>query len=628
MRRLLLCCLIGLFHGCSHPGQRGRTGADEIPPLSPALLRALTLPPGSETEAALAQLASAAKGGSCEAAWSRARYALDLFDTVRLHRPVAPSAGGFGAAHSLLWRVLQLPGEPGRGRLATIQVVEALQRSVKPLPESCPHKDSGLQALKLLETDLAPRRTVSSALPLAVRLKQIARSPSPLSPNAQLRLFDWCFSAFKLAAGGPPAQQHIRLNHCLLALFDADPTPYFNPDPLLRPPDPPWPLLRRGLEGVLIPLKNTRHKALAGDLSAALSEFFSTAGAALPTPLDLSRFTPPISAAGVPWDRTPIIVYTGKGYIVGGAAVLEHDLEGLQAAIARRLKGDLRRRVTLMLRPSDPARAVMQMARAARLAGAGFVDLGTAQQVALVAPSGDVQRAVFGNRPVMRLHGVPLSTTPLSARAVPPPPRDRPRGMEYDPRTAPSSLALFVDRGGSVRVSSRDGVLGPLRFTEVVSTLRSLREVYTQDTSMLIIPLPSATYGELTSLVGMVRRHQGQPLFPGLALAAPGHASHPDVDLAPLLRLLSRAQVKEEPPISRTWPDQLRLCYMEGLRLAATKPGAPPKGTLVIKRTRKGFRVSHGTLRDKATRACVSRTLDGLPATEVSRITVTFSLSE
>ncbi len=614
---------------CSGPTvQRGPTGPAPVPA---SLTRALVIPPVDGSAPALERLEADARGGHCEAAWLRIQYLVDLLDTARLH---ASSAAGeesakkspLSRAHPLLWKALKLSGDPGRGRLATRQTLDALAAQIEAATKKCAGlKDRLADARSLLEADRAQRQQVADALRSAVAYKKIARSGSPLAPNARLRLADWCLSAFRLAAGGMPALQHTRINQCLLPLFDADPTAYFEMDPQKRPPDPPWPVLRRGLDARLAGLDRSRLGALVADVTTRSKAFFSRAAPTLPTPLDLSRFHAPTSDLGAPWDRTPVVLATPQGFYVGGRAVLSDDDEGLQKAVAARLVGDRRGRITLVTSADTPAAVVGFVGRAARLAGARTLGLGVMTRVAAKAPAGDVQSSVFGKSPVFRLQEIPISLLLLSARASRPLARDRPRGMDYDPAAAKNSLLLSVNRG-TFGVASKHGVLPPVRYKDLLSTLRTLRQAYPDDTSLVLAPGAGATYGELVAAAGIARRDGGQPLFPGLALASRGHAQPSEEDLTPLLRLLSLASVTVAPPLTRALPLLLRRCYLDTLR-GLKKKQKVPHGTLVLKERRGKLHPAGGTIKHRALRACIKRdVLSTQTAAAGTRVTATFEV--
>ena len=625
MRTLILIPFLWFLTACPHPLPAGGPNKDALPP---RLMEALVLPPSKQTGPALAALASAAKAGSCPAAWARTRYLLDLYDAVRLQPQMAkPDQDSYAAAHLQLWSGLGIPGGAGRGELATRQVHAALKALLTALPAGCPGANQARHAQELLEADLLQRSTVPQALAAAVSYKRLSRSSSEMAPNAALRLAHWCLSAILLAAGGEPALQHVRLNQCLFPLFNADPSPYFEADPAKRPPDPPWTLLGKQLKAQIKAMAGSRLTSLAATLARAADTTLASASPSLPIALDLGRIRLPASDDGAPWDRTPLVLFTGKGYLVGGQAIFQDDeeLDTLKAAIAKRLRGDRRGRVTLLADASSPARVSLTVGRAARLAGARTLELGVTRQVAANTTPGDVQREVFGDKPVLRLHGVPLSLIPLAAKRVPSVSRDRPHGLDYDPRGAPNQLLLRVNRGRAT-LSSKDGVLPPFKLEEIRATLEGARQAYPDDQGLLLLPGPGITLAELLFAASAASRTAGdRPLFTGLALAPAGLPPGSGADLAPVLRALVPARVTATPATDRAVSRALLRCYHQALRAAVAQPDTPlPTGELRFKRGKGKVRPSGGDLKDPDLRICAAAALASEPAPVAGPWTLNF----
>ncbi len=629
MRSLLLIPVLTLLAACpATPEAETGPPADALPR---RLGQALTLPPSSATGPAMDELKKMAGGGSCAAAWTRARYLLDLYDAVRLQPMMSHlDHEAFAQAHLQLWIGLNIPGSAGRGELATRQVQAALEQQFKAVPASCPQTAQARAALDLMAADNLPRKDVPEALASAVAVKRIARASSEVAPNATLRLCHWCISAFRLAAGGEPALQHLRLNQCLFPLYTADPSPYFEKDPTKRPPDPPWTLLGKGLSKLARTLSGGRLAGLAAPLQRAADYALSDASSSLPVPLDLAILNLPTAPAtgAAPWDRLPLVLYTGKGYLVGGRAIIaesEDEAADLETGIKYRLRGDRRGRVTLAAAGSSPARVALTVGRAARLAGARTLELGVVRQVAPATSEGDVQRDVFGQGPVLRLHGVPISLIPLAAKRVPTVARDRPRGLDYDPRSAPNHLMLTLQRGRAT-LSSRDGVLQPVKFEQIRSTLEAARQAYPDDQGLLILPAPGVTLDELLFAAGAASRTAGdQPLFAGLALAPAGSMPGSAADLSSVMRTLAPARAIVTPAGSRALGRGLLRCYHQALRAAMAEADMPtPSGELIFKRRRGKFKASRKGLKDKDLRKCAAAAMAAEPPSGDGPWTINF----
>lgn len=625
MHPRLLLCLLPFLVACPHgPAPTTGTGTQ---PGTQEVLAALTLPPRPDTSAALAALARAASEGSCPSAEARARYLLDLFDVVRLLPDLAASdQARLASTHALLWESLSLPGEPARGRLATRLVLEGLHLAATGAAASaCRSASAAPQMIELLDADQASRRDPRDALRLAVVYKRLARSDSVFRDNARLRLADWCWQAFKLAAGGEAALQHARLNQCLFALYDADPSPYFEADPHKRPMDPPWTLLRDQLLASLDTLSTGRLAVLGEALKRSAGSFLDQAAPSLPLPLDLGRLSLALATWSQPWDRTPLARIGDKGFLVDGIACLHDQEDCVQRAIARRLEGDRRGRLTLLAPPDSRADEILPFARDARLAGASILELALSRQIADQAPEGDVQRAIFGQGPLFRLETLPFSLLPLAARAAASPSRDTPRGLGYAPENAPNQLSMRIRRDGLI-LSSLHGTLPVISVKDLAATLLTLRLVYPEDSAMVLVPLPGSLVSDLVSAASTALRHENQSLFPGLALG-PSGLPQPEADLSPRLRLLSAAHVTVTPDASRTLAEGLRRCYLRVLGPAVDQKGPHPAGTLLVQvQTGKPPRAVGGTLRTGPLRTCALDQLTRLTSSPSNRYSIVFQI--
>jgi hypothetical protein len=613
-----LLALASIAAGCPAPGTRRPEPELELRRHG----RALSLPPTEATLVALEALRRTEGAAACAAQETRLHYLLDLFDFARL----APRTGEATPGHAELWRALALPGLPGRGPLATRMVLERIGRARATTRSACGGRSTLVAASdQLLELDGRPRRTLDAMRAVARAYKRIAAGAGPLAANAELRLLDWCSKAIRLAAGGDPAAQPARINQCLLTLWDADPTPYFDPRPALRPTDPPWTLLADRL--------GTRRARLAGEPAAArlrplvraLAEddqrFRELAAPILPTPLDLSKLPLPRSTAGAPWDRTPLVLLSERGALVGGRAILaEAEDAALESAIAVRLHNDRRGRVCLAAAASASVARVLEVARAARRAGASILELAVVREVARRAPPGDVQATLFGSRPVLRLEALPVSLALYSAVSAGGRGRDQPLGITFDRDSAPSELALILGRT-EVTAVSRDGVLAPRPRAELDALLATLRRAYPEDRSLLLGLEASLSHGELLRVLEVTLRAPHG--FAAAAIAASGMVPRGEGDLGATLRTLEALRIAIEPAALRaTLAPRLRRCYLDA-RLEARKA----EGELVLRASEKGARTIGGSLRSaRKLRGCVEASLAGAGLERGARVEVRFSL--
>ena len=190
MRPLLLTLPLLLLTACPRPTPTSETPADAV---DPALKAHLTLPPGTGAGPALKRLAADARAGKCAAAWTRARYLLDMYDAARVQPALtAEDRGRFAATHLLLWSALELPGGAGRGRLATLQVQTRLEAQFKGIPARCQEAALARLALELLAADRAPRADV------------------PPNESANARARPGTFAAGRRSAAGRPDRRTER----------------------------------------------------------------------------------------------------------------------------------------------------------------------------------------------------------------------------------------------------------------------------------------------------------------------------------------------------------------------------------------------------------------------------------
>jgi len=228
-----------------------------------------------------------------------------------------------------------------------------------------------------------------------------------------------------------------------------------------------------------------------------------------------------------------------------------------------------------------------------------------------------VQATLSRGGPVRRLEAIPVSLLLFSSPAPGSPPRDLPAGDGYDRRAGENEIALLV-RPGELRLSSRDGVMTPVRPAGLRAALHAMRRAYPDDTSLVIVPDSSATNADLVGAAAIARFDRGEPLFPHLALSTTGLLTPPDTDLAPLLELLARGTVSTD--AAGPEASALLRCYHAALRAAPA--AAPPRGTLLLQvgaRTR----VLGGTLRHAAIRRCATKlTSDGPPRKVVAEFSL------
>ena len=121
--------------------------------------------------------------------------------------------------------------------------------------------------------------------------------------------------------GGDAAarERPLVLATCLYPLYDADPEPYFDPDPARRPPPPAWEELEARLDELYAPLRGSASRVapaatvLAEKRRPMLRE--AAARGLLPQPLDPRALGVPAvtdPALALPYDWEPFIVVQGE----------------------------------------------------------------------------------------------------------------------------------------------------------------------------------------------------------------------------------------------------------------------------------------------------------------------------
>ncbi len=605
------------------------TGGCPPPATEPSIRRPLPpkpipLPPTASTQAQLKRWASS---GRCAATWRRASLLLDYYDATRFldgeADRVSRQQRKLGEA---IAKVLDASLGLGEGAEASARRA-ALDRIFATVKAPCPHVEDAERARTLLRADGMPRDNHAQRLAVAIAIKQVALQGGRLATNARLRLADACADALRDAARADPPAQQAEANRCLYALYEADPAPYFASDAALRPPDPPWTLLRDDLDRALRRLEGSRLGKLASLQRAFDRAFFLTAKAELPSPLALSRLSLPQSRQGLPHERTPIITLTPRGVLVDGLIVPSGQRKQLRDALSRRLKGDTRATLTVVAPPETSLGGLFELGRAARRLQVATLLLGVRRRIADAAPEGDVQARIGGaGEPVWRLEGIPISIRLLSIHPGEPS-RDRPRRLLYDPRSVQARLALTYDPARGVVVSSRDGRLPLLPSTasrkQLQDDLTFLRGLYPHEAALIVAPTRTTTYAQMLQLVQRLRFRGRRPLFPSVALASFHSVASPARDLRRYARWTRGAKVMVAPAtaLPTVALSSLRACYLSALRAAHREDRAAPTGQIQLG-SRRARRAWSKVLNDKPLVTCLEGALPQKPP----KATLTFAV--
>jgi hypothetical protein len=235
---LALVCSLATAAGC-HPAAA---------PAKPAVAdarAALTIPPGPDTDAAVAQLAAAADAGDRAAGRDRLLYLLAAFDDARFRRD--------DASLRILGRAM---GETdlGRGPAATDRALAFLDRELARAAGT----DAEAPVRALLAFDTAPPGDPAAVAARLRAIQPLARGDGPLAPAARLRVAGTCRRALEDALAVDVPDRASRAAWCMSALLDsASP-------PAPAPATPPWNDLAAAARALLDPVVASR-----GPLAAA-----------------------------------------------------------------------------------------------------------------------------------------------------------------------------------------------------------------------------------------------------------------------------------------------------------------------------------------------------------------------
>lgn len=563
---------------------------------------AITIPPGPRE---LSILRRGQERRDCAGRREAARLLFDLHDVWRSlrgeHDELSREQRRVGKAVDALLRA-----ELGVEALAPdAELVRRLRQRVGALPQSCPKratKSWAAAALRLMALEQPEAAEGITAFRWATDLRRRVIAGGPLADNARLRLLRACARTFRHALREPPQRQRRVLSRCLYALYEADPAPYFAADPALRAPLPPWSLLRDKARSQWKALESSRLAALAKLQRRADQAFFKRGGALLPAAVDLARLKLPISARGRPHDGSPVVTALAEIFLVDGLLVERGDAQGLRRAIRKRLRGDQRGALTVVMPAGSPAGAIYELGRAAQREKVHTLLLGVRRLVATKTVPGDVQATMAGKGPVYRLEGIPVSVRLLALRPGDTD-RDRPRALLYDPLAAQARLAL-VCTAKSWRLESRYGAMQALRAGDIQGLRRQLlrlQRVFPDEGGLILAAAHGLSFAQLVEVVEHVRYRGRQPLFPAVALGQRYGLGSGSGALEQLLGALEGARVQSATPLETGRRAALSACCRRAIArgFEADEPLAP----LVITRARSGRKASVGAT---AWRACLS----------------------
>ncbi|HEY8144697.1 MAG TPA: hypothetical protein VIG06_18595, partial [Kofleriaceae bacterium] len=405
----------------------------------------------------------------------------------------------------------------------------------------------------------------------------------------------YCWRALDDATRAPWRQRHFAVAHCLYALYDSDPDPYFERDPDRRPPLPRWQDLVATTDVLLA--------ATPGEASRALGDALETLkkrAAEMPVEPVAEVMGPPheFAAAAPLYDWAPVVD--------PGASISE---------VRERIGGDGRGQVALRLAPNGKG-DIANLAATAATAGANEVQLRVARNQKLEAPTGDYWHGRAAT--VSRAAIIPISLTPLgTAAATGPRARaaiDFASGLQLTLVLQPTRWTLLGIDGELWTRNAANGI-------ELRILLAAVRRAFPdQQTLALVIDSQVPNSEVMAAAAAAAFTKDGMPFFRlGLAAKAPAVRGS---SLARRVKLRAGASVAVVPDTLAARKPALLACYQDAVEKA-------PKLAGVVRLEPKNGAAAVTGKADKRLAACATRALGrALLDSGATSAEVTFRVSE
>ena len=607
---LALLVLTASGSGCG-PSLRGSEGGDVMGPARSSDLddagvdeTMLVIPPTGRTPDTVKRAQQAAVKGNLAAAWAELHYLIDLFDHAR--------ANGDKESRAMLLEHLAIPADApdATGRV----IAELLVRVDRILAKDRLHGNAAAARALLEQDEVPPSRRTELAGRVAA-LKAVARAGGPLAANARLRLVMMCARAMRDAIAAPtPARPRI-IATCLYPMWDADPEPYFAPDPEARPPEPAWQdvVARMNEYAEQIRTAPTRIKTTGAYVANSTARALGEKKALLPTRRAPAELGVPMVDRAPPYDWTPI-VQLGDGRAIA---------PDLGKKVAPYLALDGRRRLAVALHADAPASALVDVATLARAEGVSTLELVVGTKQTLHAPEGDYWHDRVREGGIERLGVLAVAIADTQAAGPTAPGRDRPREGTVDPGTSKVGLHLVVNEK-DWRLVSAAGALPAIPAGDVAAlrtALARVRDAYAEEIALVIVPGELATVGAVIQVVSAARLDaQGAASFSAISLGLAGAPKAKTNTLAARIDRRAKLTVVVEPPTLADRAPALRRCLQDLAEAAAPKPG-----TLALELTTGQATIVSGP-KDAGVRACVTDRLGAaMVAQQIARASLTIS---
>lgn len=602
---------VALLAAC--PAQRPTTarGSRQVADV----VAALAVPPSPSAAQDLAWLASRTDLDRGPAQAAHLEYLVALFDDARFAKSTQ--------SRQVLLSALALPLETSAGPALTAKVLDALeglaQRTlVATRTASAEVQQRTLQLHTLITFDRVRPTSRDDVIGWLAPLKALTEAPGMIGAAARLRRFGVCAEALAAAIRGSERDRLQRAAFCLYANHAADPAPFFEPEPLRRPPPPRWRDLAADASAQLRgkPAYEV-HPWMASAVAQALEAFdgwIATHLEDLPTPLLERGFeVPSVDSSGIaPYDFSPVAI-VGTDPARNSEAV---------AALANPLIGDGRGVVALAAPPNLDSALLMQAAQAAADITAASLEIVVAVVRPLRRDEGSYWAAHASSEQVRTAGALRVSLFKLWRSD------DSVRATDWDPDRATLGLHLLVEPrrwilvGEAGVVAAVDLALdeeGSPVFPPAAETLRGrVRELlaaYRRERGVIVRPGDATTVASLVAAIAAVQHDRdGGPLLDHVAIDAAPFAAR-GTDLASRIDRRLRATVTSE-NLSASSRQAVLDCYRAALD---NKPALA--SAMRFERDRSGgWRRVRGD-RDPALGACIAAELaDTFRLADIKRI--------
>lgn len=550
MRRTWPLLAILLLSACPKPAAPLLPVPSEHRVVTPEELAQLTLPPTPSSLEVFERLAKQADEGDAAAAWQRAHYLLDLFDSVRFANDEV--------SRKALAKIAGRPLSAMKGSAATTAIAELILLEIDHVLELDRTHSLAGQARSLIRFDAAPPKEQTQVFQRVEELKRVMAKHGELETAARLRLFGYCRQALQDADGLAGTRRRVALSHCLYPLYASDPEPYFADAASDRPPPPERAELIIDMGALLEHSPATRLDAAVKAQRSWLDGFASAATSRVA--LDPVQLRLPPATGVSPYDDYPLLGVT-KGDVAVEAAALHGPL-----------MRDQRRVVALPYASETPASETLRAAAIAAAAGATTLAVLVSTQQRLSVPKGDYGSSRLQGDQAARVGEIHWSLALIeglngdgesdTAEA---------KATAWDPRRAALRLHLHVSPK-QWRLTSPQGDLKVIDTSTTITLpqnllrkeLKTIRQAFPDEDGLVLVPDTGASHGALVA-AGLASRAdaKGNALFSQLAISTEAPKARSGKGLIQQIQRRAAAEVSVTPQTLESRNPVALRCYLE-----------------------------------------------------------------